>query len=566
MDPAGNLIIGHTTERSAKIWVRGGERHRVARIRVMGEPEGGEPGPLREARAALDAADDFTAVVSIDGLLPERQYSVFADFAASDVELGRGRDLLQAYGSFRTFPPEGSPGAFSFLHGSCNLSIVNLSNAGSRALAALGLMATSGSLERPIASRRWRRIFRIADRVARWIGRLLAAGVSQRPPSAPGGTPEAQEAKPKPPGVTFVTGVFVAVDAATSHRAVRPVLPSPFRALRERLVEQGPGPRPAFMIHAGDQIYFDVPFPKREPALDAYRLAYREAFFEDPDQQQFLASCPHYMTLDDHELVDQFARDHVPASAGDRGPEAYRGPGLQSYLEYVHRRHPDRGQGRLWYEFPHGTSRFLVLDTRSDRRRSAYDMLGEEQLRYLESWLETHRRAIKFVVSSVPFLAELDSTVPKRGPSTAEDERDDKWTGQWFRGQRDRIVEFAHAREIGRLVFLVGDMHCSYHASMRIGTPERRSTLHELAGGPIHQLEFSRRDAFHADFRGATAHEKIPFRTQMRAFHGAAAGVLQITVRPEERPEVLWSVVRTRGAAIASRPLSGQIDLGGSRP
>jgi phosphodiesterase/alkaline phosphatase D-like protein len=187
-------------------------------------------------------------------------------------------------------------------------------------------------------------------------------------------------------------------------------------------------------------------------------------------------------------------------------------------------------------------------------------MLDDEQLAHLEGWLEERKDELKFVVTSVPFLAELRSKRSRSG----SDERDDKWAGRHFRRQRDDLLELIHGRRIGRLVFLVGDMHCTYHVITRIGTPERRTTLHELAGGPIHQLEFAKRDTFHDDYRGATQGGKLAFRTRMRQFHGAAAGVLQVTVRPGDPPAVLWTVVRTNRSADAAnepRPLCGRIDL-----
>ncbi len=70
--------------------------------------------------------------------------------------------------------------------------------------------------------------------------------------------------------------------------------------------------RPSFFIHAGDQIYYDFPTEKRRPDRDQYRLAYREAWIDDPASRYLLSHWPHYMTLDDHEIADQFSRDFRP--------------------------------------------------------------------------------------------------------------------------------------------------------------------------------------------------------------------------------------------------------------
>ena len=48
---------------------------------------------------------------------------------------------------------------------------------------------------------------------------------------------------------------------------------------------------------------------------------------------------------------------------------------------------------------------------------------------------------------------------------------DDKWCGRPFRWQRDEIIDFIEEKAIERVVFLVGDMHCAYHASMSIWAP-----------------------------------------------------------------------------------------------
>ena len=67
---------------------------------------------------------------------------------------------------------------------------------------------------------------------------------------------------------------------------------------------------PAFTIHAGDVIYYDFPKSNREPRLDSYRDTYCESWFEDRFQRFFLAHRSHYMTFDDHEIVDDVRHRH----------------------------------------------------------------------------------------------------------------------------------------------------------------------------------------------------------------------------------------------------------------
>jgi hypothetical protein len=560
-----DLVIGHTTHDSARIWVRGDEKHDVARIALSSAR-----GSIATKYLLLGAYDDFTRTVDFGQLDPATRYTVRARFASSWDGLDGSRAAAEATGRLRTFPPPGTDAPFGFLHGSCNLSIVSLGNLGAMAAAALGTLAAAKSLERAAqGSLLWRLALWLGNGLVyvlygglllaqtvwfalRWVWSLLAR---PHPPERPTWNEKA----------SLVYAVAYLVYRLTGFKQTRPLpfLHNPYRRLRQ-LVDCGlrDEATPQFMIHAGDQIYFDFPFPSRAPTPAAYRLAYREAFFEDDGLRCFLTRCPQYMILDDHEIVDGFATDgSVPKK---RDPGAYLEAARGAYREYVDSRHPS-AKGSLFYHFDHGRTRFFVLDTRTERSEKRGKMIGPEQQRRLEQWLTDHAADVKFIVSSVPFVAELSS---RRSEASAKpDQRDDKWCGPPFRAQRDEIIRFLHANGIGRVVFLVGDMHCCYHATMRIGWPHDRVTVHELAGGPVHQLQFGSLDDFVDQHRGfADPDEKIPMRTSLQQFHGAASGVLHVTVSPGAAPEVRWRVVRTsldpevetsRGQARS--PLSGRI-------
>ncbi len=458
---------------------------------------------------------------------------------------------MRRLGRLRTFPPPGSTAPFCFLHASCNLGIVQVGAVGAFAMSAAGALATSRAI---LGS--GSRTAHAAFALARALRRVQKHGLGSL--GGKGRERGAAVAGPSDDEVALALPWFVY--ERTGMKQPAPLLASPFERLRALLTEPDP---PAFMIHAGDQIYYDFPLPRRAPDLEEYRRAYREAFFEDGVEREFLASCPQYMTLDDHEIVDGFARDWVPGDSVR--PLEYLVPALRAYDEYVASRQTpeiacdtrnlDRHRG---YAFEYGASRFFVLDTRTQRSRGERRMLDPEQMAAFLGWLVEHRERIKFVVSSVPFVAEL------RRRGEGEDESDDKWTGRPFRAQRDRLLEFIHAHQIGRLVFLVGDMHASYHATLRLGAPDRRVRVEELAGGPIHQLQYATRDDFFDEFHGATETCAIPFRTRLRTFHGTGGGVLRIHVRPGARPEIDWRVVRTgtpMGSTHRLRDLSGSIDL-----
>lgn len=380
--------------------------------------------------------------------------------------------------------------------------------------------------------------------------------------------------------------------------------------------------RPAFMIHAGDQIYFDVPNPLQMPSVRKYRRKYREAWMQDEHAVRLLASGPQYMTLDDHEIVDQYAQDYIQDFGLKLSPRDYFEPAIRAYDEYVHSRQPtppaspETGRttgadetsdnddtpdsrertgapprpdkGRYYYDFSHGACHFFVLDTRTERHKGAGQMISRAQLEAIKDWIDLHPQGLMFLVSTIPFLAEVRQGTVKEPGSDAED----KWSGSVFRDQRDELIRYIYDHEVTKLVVLCGDMHCCYHATMQIGPVNDRLTLHELAAGPIYQALLGREQSFHRQFRGKIPSRSydpsrqpreersardIRYMTRMQQLHGNASAAMLIQVSEKQsdwyralagddwtRKEstayhVDWTVVRT----IARRPaaMSGRIAL-----
>jgi len=355
-------------------------------------------------------------------------------------------------------------------------------------------------------------------------------------------------------------------------------------------------PKPAFFLHAGDQIYYDVPHQDLAPDRKAYRTAYREAWFEDDSLRRLLSEWPQYMTLDDHEIADQFARDFVAPNQAfyvpdDRDPEArasrYLDEAMVAYKEYAHQHSPqgNKAGGVYWYTFDVGASHFFVLDTRTQRRRTENQMIDGGQFNALRAWMETHRHDLKFVVTSVPFVAEVNVDTVEASPNLLSrhdkgNPENDKWCAAAFAPQREEIIRFIWASGIDRVVFLTGDMHCCYHATMQIGNGSKYAsvTVHELAGGPVNQLQLPRADAFHARLtRTIAASEGERHRRQddtlvcdvvLEQFHSQVNAVLHLDVQfapvkadeqtlkdpdpanadgrtPRAVPIVDWNVIRT---------------------
>jgi len=335
--------------------------------------------------------------------------------------------------------------------------------------------------------------------------------------------------------------------------------------------------RPSFFLHAGDQIYYDFPTPDRAPSPAEYRDAYREAWFEDESLRHLLAHWPHYMTLDDHEIADQFALDFkVPIKELVKNkkvePVDYLSAARVAYDEYAHALAPapvgggsTRKDGPYGYTFDKGQAHFFVLDTRTSRwNEGTPAIIDEEQMLRLLNWLTQHRHDLKFVVTSVPFVAQINEPASNRKEDWFKDEKrnseQDKWSAERFQHQRNRIIRHIAATGIERLVFLTGDMHCCYHATMRIGPAASKYesiTIHELAGGPVNQLQLANVNEFDRRCAKTTGgKEPVDYEVVLERFHSDVSAVMHVKVEYTHRdevtspgrsvvPEVEWNVIRT---------------------
>lgn len=240
-----------------------------------------------------------------------------------------------------------------------------------------------------------------------------------------------------------------------------------------------------FVLHCGDQIYYDRPRFNRAPDVDDYRRCYLDAWDDNKEARRLLTQLPHYMILDDHEIRDDF---HNDMEVKNGSIDTLKDFSLKVYREFQHIHNPQTyGNECLYYDFAFGDLRFFVLDTRTERwRHGASQMIGHQQLDRLLAWLSTHRDAVKFVVTSVPFVTEITNT-------------DDKWSSPPYRPQRDRILEHIADEKIPGVVFLTGDMHNSHHAEMTLQRGPDTLVLHELMSSPISQLGKQSRSRYLTD-------------------------------------------------------------------
>jgi hypothetical protein len=425
-----NLIVGHVTSSSARIWVRGEKGSKEARLRHRKRGTAAwttePPRPLVEFRG-------FVEVFDLAGLSAGSAYEC-------ELSYKTGKAPAVDAATFTTAPA--SPGTFSFLLGSCNWS--------------------RGGL------------IKIGNAKESWEG--LKVIVEDR--------------------------------------------------------------KPSFLIHAGDQIYSDVifgPLPK-DMHLPYYRSLYQKAWNVRPTAE-VLAMLPNYMILDDHEIFDDFFNGKPYAGEAS---DTIRDFAKAAYREYQDWHNPQDFAPDFYYSFEWAGARFFALDVRTERHQGAHPaIIGTQQMERFQAWLLANAGAVKFVVTSVPFVGQ-----GRTG--------DDKWNGPSFRAQRDELIDFIAKKGIAKLVFLTGDMHCSYHATMSVAVPGGPSVVHELMSSPINQVA-NGIHGFVTDLSGTTqGGTSYQVKLDPAEFYGTHSNVMQ--VQAAVNGKIDWKVYRTKG--VQSPPVS----------
>jgi phosphodiesterase/alkaline phosphatase D-like protein len=250
------------------------------------------------------------------------------------------------------------------------------------------------------------------------------------------------------------------------------------------------------------------------------------------------------MIMDDHEIFDGFANDERFVGQPSQG---VRDVALAAYREFQHSHNPQSYPApALYYSFGFAGAEFFVLDVRTERyRHNGAQMISSMQMNRFKSWLLQHAGRPKLVVSSIPFVSEVRDA-------------GDKWCGEAFRPQREEIIDFLAQNEIDGVVFLTGDMHCSYHATLTVSPPAGRPfVVHELMSSPINQFT----GGMHAFFDGGahTTRGGTLYDSQLSAdeFYGAHSNVM--VVRVDTDGVVSYSVFRTKSDEPAA--LRGEFQL-----
>ena len=662
-----HLIVGHTAEQCTRLWVRGDRKHLSAKVSLTpveaGEPQ---PANSVSGEVTLPAKTDYTGVVDFNGLNPGRTYHVTACLPKSSNEsiaLGTLRTPEKRPPN-QEFAFSFVLASCNLSVVSINNLLAWLVTAAGAAVALRSLERPTSTWKFPGKLWAWTRVLwrafiKLLLMIVAWVIKLATGGKQPDQPfirspflklsavfdSTLVELVRERERKYAFPHVGDVVrgsasgacGVVActltrirtgedrerdAEGTATRWRLVVTQTEGTFTS-GEDLVSDGEDEtligqlatddaataaqpwhdKPDFFIHAGDQIYFDFPDTDRAPDRAEYQLAYREAWFDDDAERHLLANYPHYMTLDDHEIVDQFPTD-LPRANGGHTADDYLRAATAAYRDYTRAARPRapvvHSTGPFDYDFERAGAKFFVLDART--QRTAHEIIDKAQLGKLRDWMKDNREALKFVVTSVPFVAEVRNRGKGNDPrwhgagGAAGDRSNDKWCADRFKQQRDTLIQHIHKERIERLVFLTGDMHCCYHAVMRIGIDDTKVgigakyeafSVHELAGGPVNQLQLaslSQFDTRHPDRTTLGNGEDVSYQVVLHRFHSGASAVMHLTVRYVERdrvhhagrrltPEVEWRVIRTLtdqgaepwvpddGGRVGEKTMSGRISF-----
>jgi len=271
-----------------------------------------------------------------------------------------------------------------------------------------------------------------------------------------------------------------------------------------------------FVVFLGDYIYEGRPNPAAlrshdgvaEPlTLDEYRS--RHALYRsDPDLQAAHAAFPWVVTLDDHEVDNNWA-DDIPQDPGLQSPEAFRArriAAFQAYWEHMPLRRAQAPRGpdmTLYRRLGWGDLLQLdVLDTRqyrSDQPTSlagaedpASTMLGAEQ----EAWLDrglAGSSARWNALAQQTMVAQNDRLA---GPAEVFDL--DNWDG--YRAARRRLLDSLD--RVRNPVVLTGDRHATWVCDLRrhFGDPASPVVGAELTGTSITSGSDPDVVAFHAQY------------------------------------------------------------------
>jgi len=243
--------------------------------------------------------------------------------------------------------------------------------------------------------------------------------------------------------------------------------------LGDYIYEYGPN---VYRVRSGNVRLHDGP---EVSSVDSYRNRYA-LYKSDPDLQDAHAAFPWIVTLDDHEVENNFA-DEIPEDEETDIQDflVRRANAFQAYYEHMPLRRSSMPMGpdmALYRRLQFGDlATFHVLDTRQYRSDQACGdragplceeallpnrtMTGAAQEEWLTSGLSGSRTRWNVLAQQV-FMARRDFAA---GPE--ERFSMDAWDG--YMPARDRLLNFVAANQVRNFVVLTGDVHANWVADLK---------------------------------------------------------------------------------------------------
>ena len=359
-----------------------------------------------------------------------------------------------------------------------------------------------------------------------------------------------------------------------------------------------------FSLMVGDQIYADMFSPRIPVGLaDTYKEfqeRYRTAF-GSKNMRELLRQIPSYMTLDDHEIEDNWTQDRIKK----RGKRVLFNLAIDAYMSYQWSHGPrscnnsyfpsdkinlsemdeclhNPQTALLYYDFLCAGYPFFVLDTRTQRYQDDASGLQDNhllgrpsqhptepgQLDRLCHWLryqqEKRGNTPKFIVSSSVFVP---NTVKSTRKGHKNQEASDSWPA--FPNTRRTILDCIVENKVENVIFLSGDVHCSNVAQMTFSEgPENGLTAYCITSSAFY-WPFPFADGNPADYVHDSKNKKnkdsFSLSDGMGKMDYTAWGFTQadnfcrIDIQPSSN-ELLVSLFNRKGRPIKTRKKSGVVD------
>lgn len=247
------------------------------------------------------------------------------------------------------------------------------------------------------------------------------------------------------------------------------------------------------MLWLGDQVYNDKLLwaTPNNSSKDDFAKLY-EDFFCNEHVKNLLPVVPNYMVMDDHEIEDGFkhgaddyddSRLHWLNKNKDRlinginafySYQASHGPiydtvtSDQVGVSFVKGQSNNQVPVRHYASVDFDDVGLFLMDARKERGHIG--LISSEQEEELKRFLASDYR-VKLVASSVTFLADNHS----------ESSKADNW--KKAPNQRERILNYIISKDIKNVIFLSGDIHSHFSASLKY--QDQSTTIHQLVSGSL---------------------------------------------------------------------------------